>query len=283
MCGIAGYWGDLPGSQGTALLQTMNASLAHRGPDGEGLWTGPDVGLGHRRLAIIDLAGGAQPLASADGRYRIVFNGEIYNHRALRQELAGAGYQFLTRSDTEVIPAALDWWGIEKGLSRLRGMFAFAVYDVQERSLLMARDPFGIKPLYLGYAPGLIMFSSEPKALLTYEGIDRRADPVALLDFFTLGAALSPRTCWASIRELEPGTWLRVGPDGESRGRFWEWSFAETEPCGEEEAVEWLEECPHRLATGPPGKRCSGSGISLGRHRLICARGAAQQAPCPRS
>jgi len=219
----------------------MNASLVHRGPDGEGMWMGPKVGLAHRRLAIIDLAGGAQPMASADGRYRIVLNGEIYNYRSLRQELTGAGYKFLTRSDTEVIPAAIDYWGIEKGLSKLRGMFAFTLYDQQNQSLLMARDPFGIKPLYIGYAPGLTLFGSEPKALFTYDGLDRGADPVALLDFFTLGAALAPRTCWSSIRELEPGSWLRLASTGEYRGRFWDWSSSVGEPLSEEEAVEKLE------------------------------------------
>jgi asparagine synthase (glutamine-hydrolysing) len=219
----------------------MNDSLAHRGPDGEGVWVGPHVGLGHRRLAIIDIAGGVQPMVSADGRYRIVFNGEIYNFRTLRDELAEMGYTFLTHSDTEVIPAAIGQWGIEKGLSKLRGMFAFALYDGWDNSLLMARDPFGIKPLYIGYTPGLILFSSEPKAMLHYDGLNRRVDPVALLDSFTLGAALSPRTCWSSIRELEPGSWLLLTPEGESRGRFWDWSSAVGEPLTEEEAVNRLE------------------------------------------
>src|SRR5690242_2037978 len=130
MCGISGYWGDLAEQQAAALLQSMNSSLAHRGPDGEGVWMGPEVGLGHRRLAIIDIAGGAQPMASVNDRYRIVFNGEIYNYRGLRDELARSGYKFLTRSDTEMIPAAIDHWGIEKGLTKLRGMFAFAIYDL---------------------------------------------------------------------------------------------------------------------------------------------------------
>src|SRR5919106_693840 len=108
VCGIAGYWGELPVGKATAVLKAMNASLIHRGPDGEGIWVGSDVGLAHRRLAIIDLPGGAQPMVSADDRYRIVFNGEIYNHRDLRHQLTAAGYKFLTRSDTEVIPAAID-------------------------------------------------------------------------------------------------------------------------------------------------------------------------------
>jgi asparagine synthase (glutamine-hydrolysing) len=241
VCGIAGYWGDLSVDEAGALLQRMNASLVHRGPDGEGTWMGPRVGLAHRRLAIIDLTGGAQPMASADERYCIVFNGEIYNYRSLRDELAGAGYKFLTRSDTEVIPAAIDCWGIEKGLSKLRGMFAFALYDLQNKTLLVARDAFGIKPLYVGYARGLTIFGSEPKALLTYENLDRRADAVALLDFFTLGAALSPRTCWSSIRELEPGSWLQLSSAGEARGRFWDWSSSVGQPLSEEEALEKIE------------------------------------------
>jgi asparagine synthase (glutamine-hydrolysing) len=241
MCGIAGYWGDIAPESATALLQAMNASLAHRGPDGEGMWVGPHVGLGHRRLAIIDLAGGGQPMASADGRYRIVFNGEIYNYQFLRGALEAVGYKFLTRSDTEVIPAAVDYWGIEKGLSKLRGMFAFALYDLYDQSLLMARDPFGIKPLYIGYAPGLIVFGSEPKALLTYNNLSRRIDPVTLLDFFTLAVPLSPRTGWAAIRELMPGTWLKVSHEGERRGNFWGWPCSEGEALTEAEAVEGLE------------------------------------------
>jgi asparagine synthase (glutamine-hydrolysing) len=241
VCGIAGYWGDLPVDEAGALLQRMNDSLVHRGPDGEGTWMGPRVGLAHRRLAIIDLTGGAQPMASADDRYRIIFNGEIYNYRNLRDELARAGYKFLTRSDTEVIPAAIDHWGIENGLAKLRGMFAFALYDQQNRSLLLARDRFGIKPLYVAHAPGLMLFASEPKALLTCESLDRRADPVALMDFFTLGAALSPRTCWATIKELEPGSWSRRDAAGECHGRFWQWSASPSEPFSEKEAVEKLD------------------------------------------
>lgn len=242
MCGIAGYWGTMPVEKASALLRTMNVLLAHRGPDGEGVWMDSQVGLGHRRLAIIDLVGGGQPMASADGRYRVVFNGEIYNHRLLRSELEAVGYKFLTRSDTEVIPAVINCWGIEKGLSKLRGMFAFALYDLQDKSLLMARDPFGIKPLYIGRTPGIILFGSEPKALLACNFLDHRADPVALLDFFTLGVTLSPRTCWKTIEELSPGTWLIIAPQGESRGRYWQWSFsANGERVTEREAIDRLE------------------------------------------
>jgi len=160
MCGIAGYWGELPADRAKAVLADMNAALAHRGPDGEGTWVGTGVGLAHRRLAIIDLAGGAQPMSSVDGRYHIVFNGEIYNHKELRRQLTVAGYSFRTRSDTEVIPAALDHWGIRDGLRKLRGMFAFALFDQHERTLLLARDPVGIKPVYIVTGTGLVLFAS---------------------------------------------------------------------------------------------------------------------------
>ena len=138
-------------------------------------------------------------------------------------------------------PAAIDHWGIESGLRRLRGMFAFALYDQQEDRLLLARDPFGIKPLYIGQAPGLILFASEPKALFTYPRLQRQADAVALLDFFSLGAPLSPRTCWSTVRELEPGTWRQYSRQAEHYGRFWDWEAAAVEPLTEAEGLERLE------------------------------------------
>src|SRR5215467_5153589 len=148
MCGITGFWGEIaerPDAE--ALLSRMTASLAHRGPDGAGSWLGSDAGLGHTRLAIIDLSTGGQPMWEARARSVLVFNGEIYNHQELRQELESRGYAFRTRSDTEVIPCAISEWGIEAGLRRLRGMFAFALYDTRTRRLLLARDRVGIKPL----------------------------------------------------------------------------------------------------------------------------------------
>jgi len=242
MCGISGYWGHLDTGEAHGLLQAMNNLLLHRGPDGEGVWIGERVGMAHRRLAVIDLVGGSQPMVSVDGRYRIVFNGEIYNHRVLREELIGYGYRFLTQSDAEVIPGVIDRWGIERGLLCLRGMFAFAIYDQFEDSLLLARDRFGIKPLYIGRAPGLTVFGSEPKALFAVKSLDRRADPTALLDFFTLGASLSPLTAWSSVRELEPGTWIRLGSQGERAGRFWDLPAKRREaPVSETEALDRLE------------------------------------------
>jgi len=243
MCGIAGYWGELPPDAGKVVLDKMNAMLAHRGPDGEGIWVGPGLGFAHRRLAIIDLAGGAQPMSSADGRYRIIFNGEIYNHNELRDQLTLAGYKFRTRSDTEVIPAALDYWGTSDGLRKLRGMFAFALFNQNEHTLLLARDPVGIKPLYVGTGSGLVLFASEPKALLDTPFLERRLDATALLDFFTLGEALAPRTCFSAIRELCPGTWLRLNAHGESRGCYWEWGDLSPQDWTGIDPVKALEAC----------------------------------------
>jgi asparagine synthase (glutamine-hydrolysing) len=243
MCGIAGYWGELPADAAKAVLENMNATLAHRGPDGESIWVGPGLGLAHRRLAIIDLTGGAQPMSSADGRYRIVFNGEIYNHKELRHELMLAGYKFQTRSDTEVIAPALDHWGIRDGLRKLRGMFAFALFDENKHTLLLARDRVGIKPLYLATASGLVLFASEPKALLNTPFLEPRLDATALLDFFTLGQAIAPRTCFSAIRELRPGTWLRLNAHGESSGCYWEWCDSTPKDWTGADPVEALEAC----------------------------------------
>src|SRR2546423_155823 len=175
MCGIAGFWGDAAlARDAEPRLAGMTASLAHRGPDGQSHWLGPNVGMGHTRLAIIDIAGGAQPIWSSNGEYVTVFNGEIYNHDELRRTLEQRGYVFRTRSDTEVIWAAVDAWGTVDGLLSLRGMFAFALYSVKERRLLLARDRVGIKPLYWARMPTGIVFGSEPKALLASRFVPQR-------------------------------------------------------------------------------------------------------------
>lgn len=205
-------------------LAAMTAALAHRGPDGQSYWLGPDVGLGHTRLAIIDLDGGAQPMWSASGQHVIVFNGEIYNYPDLRQRLIGLGYKFQTRSDTEVIWAAIDAWGVNEGLLSLRGMFALALYDVRARSLLLARDRVGIKPLFIARTSRGLAFASEPKALLTLPFLSRAMNPEAIHDYLGTGYATAPATCWADIEMIEPGSWLRLDARGEQHGRFWRWS-----------------------------------------------------------
>src|SRR5579864_1198999 len=193
MCGIAGFFGDMAHAPDAACrLQQMTATLAHRGPDGRSQWLGPDVGLGHTRLAIIDLAGGAQPMWSADAMHVIVFNGEIYNYRELKKELETLGYVFKSRSDTEVIWATIEAWGIEPGLRRLRGMFAFALYDVRARKLLLARDRVGIKPLYYARVGEDFIFGSEQKALLAAGRIERKMNPVAIHDYLAQGYPTTP-------------------------------------------------------------------------------------------
>ena len=215
MCGIVGFWGEIAQTpDALARLERMTASLSHRGPDGQSSWVGTDVGLGHTRLAIIDVQGGAQPMWDVHEKSVIVFNGEIYNYVELKRELEARGYVFRTRSDTEVIPAAIDAWGVELGLRRLRGMFAFALYDTHTRRLLLARDRVGIKPLYWALISGGLLFASEQKALLTTGLVSHRVNTIAVHDYLAQGYPTTPATCWADIRMLEPGTWLEVGPDG---------------------------------------------------------------------
>ena len=216
----------------------MTTALAHRGPDGQSQWRGGDVGLGHTRLAIIDVEGGHQPMHSAGGHTVVVFNGEIYNYRELKARLEQLGYVFRTRSDTEVIWAAIDAWGLDEGLLSLRGMFALALYDLRTRRLLLARDRVGIKPLYWAETPGSVLFGSEPKALLASGVLSRRIDPIAIHDFLGHGYPTTPATCWKDIRMLEPGTWLEAGPDGIRRGRYWQWAPCEDSGLGLEAAVD---------------------------------------------
>ena len=221
MCGICGFIGY--GSENRdGVLRRMCASLAHRGPDGEGVVLEGDVGLAHRRLAIIDLEGGDQPMRSADGRYTTVFNGEIYNYKELRSELAATGAAFRTHSDTEVIAEAIRAWGLEKAVTKLRGMFAFAVYDATERKILLARDPFGIKPLYHATVGNAFFFASEQKALLEVPEVPRKIDALGLHDYFTLGFPITPTTCWKAIKLFPPGHCAVVDPKGAmALKRFW--------------------------------------------------------------
>jgi asparagine synthase (glutamine-hydrolysing) len=217
MCGIAGYVG--PGSP--ALLREMLKTLAHRGPDDEGWHVEPGLGLGMTRLAIIDPAGGRQPMASADGRLRIVFNGEIYNFRRLRTDLEARGHVFRTRSDTEVILAAWAEWG-EEALGRLHGMFAFALWDAGRRRLVLARDRLGKKPLHWWRRGPLLVFASEIKALLCHPAVGRAVDPDALHHYLAFGYTPADRPIFAGIRRLPPAHLARVDGDGEvTTARYW--------------------------------------------------------------
>lgn len=229
MCGLVGIL-DLRGARpiARARVRRMAEAVRHRGPDGEGIHVEPGLGLGHRRLAVIDLAGGVQPMAGADGRLRLVYNGEIYNYRELRSDLVARGHRFATRSDTEVLLAAYAEWGAGC-VEQLRGMFAFAVWDARERRLFLARDRLGEKPLYYATtADGLFLFGSEIGAVLAGLGETPPLDPEAVADYFAYGYVPDPRSIYRGIAKLAPGhvLELRTGQDVPAPRRYWRPDFA---------------------------------------------------------
>jgi asparagine synthase (glutamine-hydrolysing) len=206
MCGIAGLFAREAHAQvDRDLLVRMRDRMVHRGPDGAGLWCDDGIGLAHRRLSVIDVEGSPQPMHSPDGRAAIVFNGEIYNYRALRSELAGQGHSFRTEGDTEVILAAWRQWGADC-LARFDGMFAFALYDRERRQLFLARDRFGVKPLFTALLPdGTFAFASELKGLLAHPALDRTIDPLAIEDYFAWGYVPDHRSMLAGVDKLPAG------------------------------------------------------------------------------
>jgi len=241
MCGIAGvlvYRGDAPVD--ARQLEALRDAQRHRGPDDAGLWRADHgrVGLAHRRLSIVDLsAGGHQPMSTPDGRLHVVFNGEIYNFRELRAQLEAQGHAFASDSDTEVLLHGYREWGISL-LDRLRGMFAFALHDVERRETLLARDPLGIKPLYLADDGTRICFASEVQALRRVVG-GGGLDTEGLVTFLLWGSIAPPRTLYRAIRALPAGSWLRVRPSGvEGPSCYFELEqeFGRSGPMSDEEA-----------------------------------------------
>ena len=226
MCGIVGIY-LRRGQIDPTTLRQMNTALVHRGPDGEGYFTDGPVGLAMRRLAIIDLATGDQPIFNEDRTVAIVFNGEIYNYRELRAELQKQGHRFYTQSDTEVLAHGYEEWGDE--LPRhLNGMFAFALWDAQRQRLLLARDHLGIKPLYyVEISPGGIAFASELKALYPVQNWSRELDPVALDWFLATRYIPAPRSIYRNVRKLPPAHYLTIGTDEPLHlQRYWDVRFA---------------------------------------------------------
>ena len=212
MCGVSGFLARaaLPGDTAETRLWAMIATLRHRGPDDEGVWTDGRAGIAHSRLSIIDLSPAAhQPMASADGAVWITYNGEVYNFAEIRQELDALGYPFRSRSDTEVIVNGWHAWG-PKIFTRLRGMFALAIWDRRSQSLILARDRLGKKPLYYAATTTAFLFGSEIKALLTWPGVPRTADPSAIDRYLTLGYVPAPDTAFAGIRKLPAAHYLVV-------------------------------------------------------------------------
>lgn len=219
MCGIAGFISRNPADSWHPLLRRMTDALAHRGPDASGYWVSEDhgVGLGHRRLAIVDLSElGRQPMHSSSGRYTITYNGEIYNFGRIRSTLEQAGCRFRGHSDTEVMLAAFEQWGIEASLARFIGMFAFAVWDRQEQQLVLARDRLGKKPLYYGFIGGGFAFGSELRALHEFPGWTRNIDRQALALYLRHNYIPAPWSVYEGVRKLPAAHVLRVtvGPDG---------------------------------------------------------------------
>lgn len=266
MCGIAGvFYADREQLPDPEVLHTMSARLSHRGPDGEGLWTDGGVGLLHRRLSIIDLATGSQPMSNEDGTIQVVFNGEIYNFAELRQRLETNGHRFRTNSDTEVIVHLYEDLGADL-VSHLRGMFAFALWDSIRRRLVLARDRVGIKPLYIYRDSSKVVFASELKAILAHPDVATELDVTALEDYLAFGMTTGARSIFKRIEKVLPGHLLVLTADalGCAPQRYWHLQFA---PRSEITVSQWIEELRakvtesvrgHLLADVPVGAFLSG-------------------------
>src|SRR5579864_6814804 len=231
MCGICGILtvdsGFVPDRH---LLERMRDSITHRGPDGAGLHLAPGVGLGHRRLSIVDVAHGQQPMYSEDRRFVIVYNGEVFNHPMLKPELEAAGVRYRTRSDTETVLHLYERLR-ERAVERMRGMFAFAIWDARERQLFLARDRYGVKPLYYAHRPdGTLIFGSEIKALLPALGGRSDLNRAALPDFLANHAPSGDATLFAGIKRLPPGHTLTWQDGRISIREYWDIHFADALP-----------------------------------------------------
>lgn len=242
MCGVAGYLNRNGAPADERIVAAMRDALAHRGPDGKGMHIDGPLGLGHRRLSIIDLRTVAsQPMHSPDGRWTIAFNGEIYNFRELKSELDKAGWSFRTRSDTEVLLAGCVIWGVSALARRIDGMAAFALWDAQERRLHLVRDRYGVKPLYLWRTPDRLAFASEIKAFLVHPDFRVRVNQAALREYFTFQNLFRPHTLFEGVEHLPPATILTVDRNGERRETYWDYDYSKPEPVDEQEAVTTLE------------------------------------------
>jgi asparagine synthase (glutamine-hydrolysing) len=266
MCGIAGMiFADSSRPPDPVVLKTMGDAIAHRGPDAEGFWIEPGIGLAHRRLSIIDLVGGDQPVSNENGSVQVVFNGEIYNFQALRSELEGKGHRFRTHSDTEVLVHLYEEQGLEL-VHRLRGMFAFALWDRAAKKLLLARDRVGIKPFYYYRDSEKLLFASEPKAILTYPGLARFVDALAVEDYLAYGMVSGTRSIFRGLQQIPPGHTLLVQADrlDAAPRRYWQLCLrsddTRTPDDWQEEIQAKLEETVrlHLLADVPVGAFLSG-------------------------
>lgn len=240
MCGISGIWNYKTGQAvEVERLRLITGLLAHRGPDGEGFYTAPSVGLGHRRLSIIDLEGGRQPMCNEDGTVWIVFNGEIYNYPELRRELQGRGHTFRTNSDTEAIVHLYEDYG-EGCFEKLRGMFALALWDERKQQLLLARDRIGIKPLFYGLGKDGIVFGSEIKCIQASGLVELDIDTTAIADLFTFFYIPGPKTIYRNVYSLDPGSYLRLDRRGIYQSKYWDLKDGQLLLSSEQEYEEQL-------------------------------------------
>src|SRR6266851_154671 len=244
MCGIAGLLDAQGRAVEQSLVRRLCEALGHRGPDGEGYYTDGPVALGHRRLAILDLAGGRQPMSNEDGTVWVILNGEIYNFCGLRTRLEALGHRFATRSDTEVLVHAYEQYGAAC-VNELRGMFAFAVWDRPRQTLFLARDRIGKKPLFYSQVDGQWVFASELQALLRHPGLAREVDWTAVDDYLTYGYVPAPRTIFHGVHKLPPAHWLRLKPGADGTGsphieRYWGLGYEPKLGLSEADAAEGL-------------------------------------------
>lgn len=245
MCGICGIFEfERRSDMDRDTVHKMNQTMIHRGPDDGGVFLGPGIGLGHRRLSIIDLAGGHQPMSNEDGTVWVLLNGEIYNYAELRADLLQRGHIFTTKSDTEAIVHLYEEYA-EECFAKLRGMFSIAIWDSRSRKLVLARDRVGKKPLFFAANEKRILFGSELKALLAGDSLSREIDSHALSDYFSFGYIPAPKTIYRAVRKVMPGHYVVGSANGLTETQYWDLSFGKVESRS---VAEWGEMLRHELS-----------------------------------
>ena len=239
MCGICGFTGHI--ENGDKIIKNMADVITHRGPDSEGFYCDDHISMGFRRLSIIDLSGGTQPIYNKDRSKVLTFNGEIYNYKELRKELIDIGREFYTQTDSEVILQGYEAWG-EKVLDRLRGMFGFAIYDLNDNSLFIARDFFGIKPVHYAVVGDHLVYGSEIKSILEFPLYEKKFNAKTLDNYLSFQYALPPETFFEGIYCLLPGHYLKYKDGKLTTKRYWEATFSPDDSLSEDEAVDKIEQ-----------------------------------------
>ncbi len=266
MCGICGLLHfDAERQADEGLVRRMASVMEHRGPDAEGVHVDGPAGLGHRRLSIIDLSGGQQPMCNEDGSVWIAFNGEIYNYQEIADQLKTKGHQFRTRSDTETIVHAYEEYGADCA-EKLRGMFAFAIWDGRKRRLLLVRDRIGIKPLYYTIKNNTLYFASEIKSILQEPSIKREMNPAALDYYLSLRFCPGPQTMFKNIYKLPPGFMLTAEGSNLEVKKYWDLEF--NAPGDGPSYKEWKDRFEQKASESIGIRLMSEGFYGLGRHKV---------------